>query len=162
MLEENFAYDLNGVGQVLKGAFPRAVKFNNEEAVDLKFKFLYDNKKSQCAYKFAERTQQEGWSIEYSLLGRKYKMGKDLRYLRDILQVERKCVKQDMAKADRGWCIIKKEVMKKLCRHSPDFFEALFMREIFELKSTSVSIPSFLRNKMVHRRVISSRRFISS
>lgn len=164
VLEENFAYDLNGVGQVLKGAFPRAVKFNNEEAVDLKFKFLYDNKKSQCAYKFAERTQQEGWSIEYSLLGRKYKMGKDLRYLRDILQVERKCVKQDMAKADRGWCIIKKEQMKKreCVGHSPDFFEALFMREIFDLKSTSVSIPTFLQGKMLHRKVIAPRRVISS
>ena len=164
VLEENLAYDLNGVGQVLKGAFPKAVKFNNEEAVDLKFKYLYNNKKSQCAYKFAERTQQEGWSIEYSLLGRKYKMGKDMRYLRDILQIERKCVKQDLSKADRGWCIIQKEQMKKreCVGHSPDFFEALFMREIFELKSTSVSIPSFLRNKMVHRRVISSRRFISS
>ena len=164
VIEENFAYDLNGVGQVLKGAFPRSVKFNNEEAVDLKFKFLYNNKKSQCAYKFAERTQQEGWSIEYSLLGRKFKMGKDLRYLRDILQIERKCVKQDMAKADRGWCIIQKEQMKKreCVGHSPDFFEALFMREIFELKTTSVSIPSFLQGKMLHRRLIAPRRLIST
>jgi hypothetical protein len=164
VLEQNLAYDLNGVGQVLKGAFPNAVKFNNEEAVDPKYKFLYNNKKSQCAYKFAERTQQEGWSIEYSLLTRRYKMGKDTRYLRDILQIERKCVKQDMSKADRGWCIIPKEHMKKrdCVGHSPDFFEALFMREIFELKSSSVSIPSFLRNKMVHRRVISSRRIIST
>ena len=164
VLEENFAYDLNGVGQVLKGAFPRAVKFNNEEAVDNKFRFLYNNKKSQCAYKFAERTQQEGWSIEYSLLDRKYKMGKDLRYLRDILQIERKCVKQDLGKADKGWCIIPKEQMKRrdCVGHSPDFFEALFMREIFELKTTSVSIPSFLKGKMLHRRLIAPRRLISS
>ena len=162
VLEQNFAYDLNGVGQVLKGAFPRAVKFNNEEAVDLKFKYMYNNKKSQCAYKFAERTQQEGWSIEYSLLNRKYKMGKDLRYLRDILQIERKCVKQDMGKADKGWCIISKDVMKKrdCVGHSPDFFEALFMREIFDIKSTSVSIPPFLQGRTLHRRKISSMRII--
>ena len=140
------------------------MKFNNEEAVDNKFRFLYNNKKSQCAYKFAERTQQEGWSIEYSLLDRKYKMGKDLRYLRDILQIERKCVKQDLGKADKGWCIIPKEQMKRrdCVGHSPDFFEALFMREIFDLKSTSVTIPAFLQGRMVHRRIIAPRRIISS
>ena len=162
VLEENFAYDLNGVGQVLKGAFKRAIPFNNEEAVDLKYKFMYNNKKSQCAYKFAERTQQEGWSIEYSLLSRKYHMGKDLRTLRDILQIERKCVKQDMAKADRGWCIIPKEQMKKrdCVGHSPDFFEALFMREIFEIKSNTVTIPKFLQGHILKRRVI-SRRIVS-
>ena len=163
VLEQNLAYDLNGVGQVLKGAFPRAVKFNNEEAVDQKFKFLYNNKKSQCAYKFAERTQQEGWSIEYSLLSRKFKVGKDTRTLRDILQIERRCVKQDMAKADKGWCIIPKEQMKKrdCVGHSPDFFEALFMREIFNLKGSAISVPLFLQNKVVRRRVIAPRRMIN-
>lgn len=155
VLEENFAYDLNGMGQVLKGAFPRAVPFNNQEAVALKDKHLYDNKKSQCAYKFAERTQQTGWSIEQTLLKRKYKIGKETRTLYDILQLERKCVKQDMSKEDKGWCLIHKEQMKNkaIVGHSPDFFEALFMREIFDIKHTQAVIPKWLKKKSKIRTV---------
>lgn len=151
VLEENFTYDLNGIGQVLKGAFPRAIPFNNQEAVDARDKNLYDNKKSQCAYKFAERTQQAGWSIERTLLERKYSVGKDTKKLYDILQIERKCVKQDMSKADRGWCLIHKEQMKNksLVGHSPDFFEALFMREIFDIKNTQAVIPGWINREKI-------------
>ena len=149
VLEENFAFDLNGMGQVLKGAFPRAVRFNNQEAVDNRDRFLYDNKKSQCAYKFAERTQQTMWSIEPTLLARKYRTGKNLLTLRDILQLERKCVKQDLSKADKGWCIIHKEQMKSksVVGHSPDFFEALFMREIFDIKHTQATVPNWIKER---------------
>lgn len=143
--EENFAYDLNGMGQVLKGGFPRALPFNNQEAVDTKYKFMYDNKKSQCAFRFAERTQQGEWSIEHTLLDRKFMIGKSTRRLYDILQLERKCVKKDMSKADKGDCLIHKEQMKNksVVGHSPDFFEALFMREIFDIKHTQAVIPSW-------------------
>lgn len=146
VLEQNFAYDLNGMGQVLKGAFPHAIPFNNQEAVADKDKGLYDNKKSQCAYKFAECTQQCGWSIEPTLLTRKYKIGNETRTLYDILQLERRCVKQDMSKEDKGFCLIHKEQMKNkaIVGHSPDFFEALFMREIFDIKHTQAVIPSWL------------------
>ena len=146
-MEQNFAYDLNGMGQVLKGAFPRAVPFNNQEAVDVKYKYMYDNKKSQCANKFAERTHQAEWSIDPSLLKRKFKIGKETRNLYDILQLERKCVKQDMSKEDKGWCLIHKEQMKNksVVGHSPDFFEALFMREIFDIKHSQAVIPSWLQ-----------------
>ena len=147
VLEENFAYDVNGMGQVLTGAFPRAVPFNNQEAVNPRDKNLYDNKKSQCAYKFAERTQQTEWSIEPTLLKRKYKIGKSMRTLYDILQLERKCVKKDLSKEDKGWCLIHKESMKNkaIVGHSPDFFEALFMREIFDIKHTQAVIPTWLK-----------------
>ena len=53
MLEENFCYDLNGVGQTFKGFFKRAVPFNNRESVDVKLKNVYDTIKSQSAYLFA-------------------------------------------------------------------------------------------------------------
>ena len=147
VLEENFTYDVNGMGQVLTGAFPRAIPFNNMEAVNTKDKNLYDNKKSQCAYKFAERTQQAEWSIEPTLLKRKYQIGKSMRTLYDILQLERKCVKKDMSKEDKGWCLIHKESMKNkaVVGHSPDFFEALFMREIFDIKHTQAVVPGWLK-----------------
>ena len=147
VLEQNFTYDLQGMGQVLKGAFPNAVPFNNQAAVDKEFKNLYDCLKSQCAYKFAERTQRGEWSINKGLLSNKYMIGKNKRTLRDILVIERKCIKQDMTKQDRGWCIIHKEQMKhrSIVGHSPDFFEALFMREIFDIKAKETEVPDFLR-----------------
>lgn len=147
VLEQNYTYDLQGMGQVLKGAFPDAVPFNNQAAVDKEDKNLYDCLKSQCAYKFAERTRQRGWSINPLLLENMYLIGKTKMTLRRILQSERKCIKQDMSKQDRGWCLIHKEQMKHrtIVGHSPDFFEALLMREIFDLKAEETVIPSFLQ-----------------
>ena len=160
VLQENFAYDLNGMGQVLKGAFPRAIPFNNQAAVDLRFKFMYDNLKSQCAYMFYEATTQCEWSIEPSLLQRKFRVGKNLMTLYAILQQERKAIKQDMAKEDRGWCLIHKEAMKNklLVGHSPDFIEALFMRWVFEIRRGNVSLPNWVkknatRNSVCVRRI---------
>ena len=147
VLQENFAYDLNGMGQVLKGAFPRALPFNNQAAVDLKYKYMYDNVKSQCAYMFYEATTQCEWSIEPSLLERQFMVRKSKMRLYAILQLERKAIKQDLNKQDRGWCIIQKEQMKNklIVGHSPDFIEALFMRWIFEIKKRYVEIPSWIR-----------------
>ena len=157
VLEQNFTYDLQGLGQVLKGAFPNAVPFNNQAAVDKQFKNLYDCIKSQCAYKFAERTRSGEWSINRQILDNKYYIGKNKRTLRDILLLERKCIKQDMSRQDRGWCLIHKEQMKHrtIVGHSPDFFEALFMREIFDLKATETEVPDFLRKHIRKMRTYS-------
>ena len=74
-------------------------------------------------------------------------MGKDTKTVYSILQTERRCVKQDMSKEDKGWCLIHKEQMKNkaVVGHSPDFFEALFMREIFDINHTQASVPSWLK-----------------
>lgn len=161
VLEENLIYDLNGMGQVMKGAFPRAIPFNNEEAVAPRDKHMYDCIKSQCAYRFAVRTQQAEWSIEPTLLSRKYQVGKETKTLYAILQLERKCVRQDMSRADRGWCLIHKEQMKNkaLVGHSPDFFESLFMREIVDVKHTEAAVPGWLQRSHSIRSV---RKFTSS
>ena len=92
-------------------------------------------------------------------MSRKYQIGKETRTLYDILQTERKCVRQDMSKSDKGWCLIHKEQMKhkSLVGHSPDFFEALFMREIFDIKKTQAVVPEWAKSshgKFVHRRLI--------
>ena len=149
--ESNFTYDLQGIGQVLKGGFPDAIPFNNQEAVDIEFKNLYDCKKSQCAYKFAERTRAAEWSIEPSLLNNVYLVGKTSMTLRDILRLERKCIKQDMSRQERGWCLIRKDEMKRrnVVGHSPDFFEALIMREIFDLKAAETELPDFISRQRI-------------
>lgn len=146
VLEQNFVYDLQGMGQVLKGAFPNAIPFNNQEAVAREDRHLYDCLKSQCAYKFAQHTQQGEWSIEPTLLKRQFKSGKNTNDLQFILQRERKAIRQDMSKQDKGWVLIPKDMMKKrsLVGHSPDFIEALVMFEIFDVKETDSEIPEFL------------------
>lgn len=155
VLEQNFVYDLQGMGQVLKGAFPNAISFNNQEAVAKEDKHLYDCMKSQCAYKFAQHTQQAEWSIEPTLLKRQFKSGKSTNELQFILQKERKAIRQDMSKQDKGWVLIPKDMMKKrsLVGHSPDFIEGLIMFEIFDVKETDIEVPSFLSGHIKHRRV---------
>lgn len=150
VLEQNFVYDLQGMGQVLKGAFPNAIAFNNQEAVAREDKHLYDCIKSQCAYKFAQHTQQAEWSIEPTLLKRQFKSGKSTNELQFILQKERKAVRQDMSKQDKGWVLIPKDMMKKraLVGHSPDFIEGLIMFEIFDVKETETEIPEFLSRRV--------------
>ena len=145
--EENFVFDEQGVGNILKGAFPNAVGFVNQAAPDDEADRLhYDNQKSQMAYLFAQRTQQGEWSIEPSLLDREYKVGKNSMKLRNILLLERKAIKQDMSKADRGWCLIKKEQMKNkaVVGHSPDFIESLMMFEKLQMEDQEVEIPAFI------------------
>lgn len=146
VLEQNFVYDLQGIGQIFKGAFPNAIPFNNQEAVAREDKNLYDCLKSQCAYLFAQHTQQGEWSIEPTLLRRMYKSGKSTNELQFILQRERKAIRQDMSKADKGWCLIPKDMMKKrsLVGHSPDFIESLVMFEIFNVKEVDTDVPDFL------------------
>lgn len=145
--ENHFTYDLNGLGQTFKGFFPHAVPFNNLEAVKPKFKNIYDNVKSQCAYMFAEDVLERRISFNKSILTRKFS-GKHFknRTLADILMIERKCIRQDMDKQDKGWCLIKKAQMKTLVGHSPDFFESLLMRKIFDIKHPKMEIPRWAHN----------------
>lgn len=142
VMETNFCYDLNGLGQMFKGFFPHAVEFNNMGSpIDVNssdssaIRNMYGNLKSQAAYLFAMRIKEGRVSIEDSLLDRKFSGdGFENLPLRQILQRERKCVRANVDTADKGFSLIKKSMMKKYVGHSPDYFEALIMREIFELK----------------------------
>ena len=94
VLEENFTYDLNGLGQTFKGFFRRSVPFNNREAVEDKYRYVYDNVKSQCAYLFAHKLIDGEISINPRLLKRKYSgKGFEKWELKQILMKERKCIR---------------------------------------------------------------------
>lgn len=148
VLEENIVYDLQGVGQYLKGFLKKAVPFNNQEAVDDKFKGMYDTKKSQCAFTLADKFIQGEISFEPSILHRKFS-GKNYSRLelREILIQERKMLRADESKSDKGKCLMRKEIVKKasILGRSPDFMEALLMRMIFEIKKRKVEVPAFLK-----------------
>lgn len=133
--EENFTYDLNGLGQLFKGFFPRAVPFVNNEAVEPKLKYVYANLKSQAAYVFASKIVEGELCINPDLLNRRYS-GHGYSNLRlcDILLNERKILRADPSNTNHGFALPKKAVMKRLVGHSPDFIEAMMMAMIFIIK----------------------------
>lgn len=146
--EENFVYDLNGLGQVFKpsnngsGFFPKAVPFNNQQAPfattreqEDSIKYMYANLKSQCAYILASKIIKGEISINERLLDLQFNGdGFEKMPLRQILIKERKCVRQEEETADKGFKLINKKTMKKIVGHSPDYFEGLIMRMVFEMK----------------------------
>lgn len=132
--EQNFTYDLNGLGQSFKGFFPHAVPFNNLGAVDEDKRNIYANLKSQAAYMFAQQIIDEELSINPDLLDRKYSgNGYTLLPLRNIIQKEIKVIRRDEDNTDHGFALPKKAVMKRIVGHSPDFVEAMMMIEIFNI-----------------------------
>lgn len=149
VLEEDFTYDLNGLGQTFRpnningeGYFPKAIPFNNLEAPfainkseEASIKYMYANLKSQCAYLFARKLTQGEMSINENILDLKFSGdGFDKMPLSQILMKERKCIRQNEETSDKGFALIPKKLMKKYVGHSPDYFESLIMRMIFTLK----------------------------
>ena len=134
VLEENFCYDLNGLGQNFKGYFPNAKAFNNEGVPTNGDKTIYANLKSECAYKFVSRLRGGGYSIEKDLLGRRFNgKGYSLMSLKDVLLKERRAIARDDRNTDKNWKLIAKLDMKKLIGHSPDFMEGLLFREYLSI-----------------------------
>lgn len=143
--EENMVYDMQGVGQVIRGFFKKAKPFSNQASVKERDKGLYDTIKSKCAFTFADKIIQGEISFEPSMLERKFS-GKGFKglELREILMQERKILRVDAKKLDKGKCLIPKEVMKKVIHRSPDFMESLLMRMAFEESRGEASIPEWL------------------
>lgn len=138
VMEENFAYDVNGLGQLFKGFFKSAVPFNNQEAPDAQFKFIYGNLKSQAAYMFADDLKNGNISINPDLLDQRFS-GKNYTNMRlsDVLMKERKAIRQDEKKRDKGFFLIQKATMKQLVGHSPDWIEAALIKKVFDIKKTT-------------------------
>ena len=131
--EENFAYDLIGVGQIFKGFFKKAIPFNAKEAVDDKFKGMYYNIKAQVFQYFADHIKDGTYSIAPELLERKFSgKGYKNKTLKEILNEERRVVR--FREDDPTRVIDKVKTMKKLIHRSPDFIEGAAIREIWNIK----------------------------
>lgn len=137
--EYNFTYDMQGIGQYLKGFFPDAVPFNNQAApipqnkAEAKgIKYLYKDLKSQCAWIFYRAIKERTISIAPYLLERKYSGDGFKNWtLQKILQKERKSLRRDEKGDDRGFSLLKKMIAKKYVGHSPDFWESWMFIVIF-------------------------------
>ena len=132
--EENFAYDLIGVGQVFKGFFPKAIPFNAKEAVQEKFKGMFYNLKAQSFQYFADHIKDGTYSIADELLMRRFSgKGYKNKLFREILNEERRCIR--FREDDPTRVVDKVKVMKRIIHRSPDFIEGAAIREVFNIKS---------------------------
>lgn len=132
--EQNFTYDMQGIGQYFKGFFPDAAPFNNQAApIALTrderegIKYLYKDLKSQCAFVFYQAIKNNEISINPALLERKYSGSGYKNWTLDrILQKERKAIRRDENGDDRGFRVLGKKIAKRYVGHSPDFIESLY------------------------------------
>jgi hypothetical protein len=90
----------------------------------------FDNLKSQCYYKLADRVNSNGIYLTYD----------DDRVKEWIVQ-ELEQVKQKKLDSDMKKGVIPKDQVKELIGRSPDFADALMMREAFELMPKFVFKP---------------------
>lgn len=123
---DNFTYDANGLGIWLSkdSDFSRAVPFNNKSApTDSR---MWNNLKSESAEKFVQAMQKREFSIEPTILSRRFTDRKNNsftfaeRFMSERLALKRK---DDIGRFE----IISKSQMKVEIGHSPDFAEAMFM-----------------------------------
>ena len=133
--EDQFIYDENGLGKIYSG-YIKGQPFNNKAMPSNGNRSMFENLKSECAYAMVERLIRKGYSIEESLLDNRYTgKGYAKMKLKDILLKERRAIARDVRDIDKNWALIRKPEMKKIVGHSPDFIEALMLREFPELNA---------------------------
>jgi hypothetical protein len=125
--QSNIAYDDNGAGSFVDGFIQNSYAFLNNGKVlnGENYRYLKD----QCYFKMADRINQDGYAVSPEVL-KKVIGGKTVeKHMID----ERKAIKRDKPDNDGKLCVIPKEKMKIIIKHSPDFMDAWMMREVFEL-----------------------------
>ncbi len=84
----------------------------------------YDNLKSQCSFRMADRINKNGLYLECS------------EEIRELIIEEMEQVKQKELDTDLKKGVLPKDKVKEVLGRSPDFWDAIMMREYFELKPT--------------------------
>lgn len=118
----NVVCDEDGVGGGIVDHLRCRGFVNGSKALEIKGQQEnYQNLKTQCYYRLAERVNNSGVYIA------------DRTY-EDVIIEELDATRRDKIDADGKLCILKKEDIKRVLGRSPDFADSLMMREIFELK----------------------------
>lgn len=136
--ENDFCFDATGIGGGICERFADSMQFDaRAKAFDYrdiqvgKIKQTissYENIKAQCIDNFARRIKNNGYSIDTDLLYSKY----DGKMLIDHFNEEYVSIARDHKKDGKFKAIDKKEVIS-IIGHSPDFFDAMYIREYVEL-----------------------------
>lgn len=169
VMEHDVVVDQNGVGGEVLALRPNYLGFlNNAQPLpdpDLRFKENYENLKTQCYYKSAGRTNEGGllmslnndnvWVYESSPIddgpftkykhnvktGCMVKRGSKIVDVRDIVKKELRAIRKAEADKDKKLKINTKAEQKVILGGwSPDFADAVMMREVFELVRPPVQI----------------------
>lgn len=117
--KSNIVYDADGLGSFIGGYLQGAKAFHNGgKALNNE---NYKNLKTQCIYKFCDRAKEGGVWI------------KDQAHKQAIIQ-ELEQLKRDNIDSDGKLEALSKDKIKAILGHSPDYSDALIMREFLELK----------------------------
>lgn len=120
---ENFAFDVNGIGNWLKQSEDLKGCFGFDNKAPAKDKTSYNTRKSECAGMLIDALQNGTISIEESILRRSYTEKRVPFTIQEKLVEERVALK--WKEDENPKALIKKTDMKFLIGHSPDFIEAL-------------------------------------
>ena len=99
----------------------------------------YSNMKAQCYYRFAKRVNENAVYIQ------------DIKYHDEIIQ-ELDATRRDKMEAEGKLSMLMKEQVKRAIGRSPDFADALMMREYFELRTKPMQRISVIgENRKLHK-----------
>jgi len=121
--KENFAFDVNGIGNWLKQSEELQGCFGFDNKAPAKDKTSYNTRKSECAGMLVDALQNGTMSIDESVLRKTFSEKRVPFTIRDKLVEERVALKWKDDENPKA--LIKKTDMKFLIGHSPDFIEAL-------------------------------------
>ena len=121
--KENFAFDVNGIGNWLKQSEGMAGCFGFDNKAPAHDKASYNTRKSECAGMLVDALQNGTISIEEAVLRKSFTERKMPFSIRDRLVEERLALK--WKEDENPKALIKKTDMKYIIGHSPDFIEAL-------------------------------------
>lgn len=121
--KENFAFDVNGIGNWLKQSEDMRGCFGFDNKAPAKDKASYNTRKSECAGMLVDAIQNGQLSIDESILRRTYTEKRIPFTVRDKLVEERLAIK--WKEEENPKALIKKNDMKAIIGHSPDWVEAL-------------------------------------
>lgn len=120
---ENFAFDVNGIGNWLKQSEDLRGCFGFDNKAPAKDKTSYNTRKSECAGMLIDALQNGTISIEETVLRQTFTQRRVPFTVRDRLVEERIVLK--WKEDENPKALIKKTDMKALLGRSPDWIEAL-------------------------------------
>jgi hypothetical protein len=121
--KENFAFDVNGIGNWLKQSEDMRGCFGFDNKAPAKDKTSYNTRKSECAGMLIDAIQNGEMSIDENVLRKTFTEKRIPFTIREKLVEERIALK--WKEDENPKALIKKTDMKAIIGHSPDFIEAL-------------------------------------
>lgn len=134
----NVCVDDDGVGGGVVDNLPGCIGFVNNSAPlpnkkDPAKKENYDNLKSQCCYTLAELINKGGVYIDFDISSM---FVNDSRSVKQLLNQELENLREKEVDVDKKKGVMPKDKIKELIGRSPDYFDAMMQRMVFELQLT--------------------------